>query len=318
MRYLAYGDLDGVPNVVVDGSAHADTLLTLSHWPNSPTPIALQDDLSAQIALHYLDHPELRVAADVVSNNHFDQDGLMSVYALVEPDAARAGRDQVVDVARAGDFGTFGSRDSIHISWTIAALAEAVGDADPYVELLARLPELLEHPDRFRERWAEEDAHLRASEDAIASGEVTIEEIDALDVAVVTVPVSWTVRPAHRFTVLGAQAVHPSAINNATDRFRVLYVHGSRFELQYRYETWVRYLTRRPPGRVDLTPLAEELSELEPGAAQWVFDGVGAIAPALHLIRAGPGAPSVIAPEHFRARVLDALATGPVAWDPYA
>ena len=318
MRYVAYGELDGVPNVVVDGSAHADTLLTLSHWPNSPTPVALQDDLSAQIAFHYLDHPELHVAADVVSNNHFDVDGLMSVYALVEPDAARAGRDQVVDVARAGDFGTFRSHDSIHVSWTIAALAEAVGDADPYVELLARVPELLEHPDRFRDRWAEEDAHLRASEDAIASGEVTIDEIDALDVAVVTVPASWTVRLAHRFTVLGAQAVHPSAINNSTDRFRVLYVHGARFELQYRYETWVRYLTRRPPGRVDLTPLAEELSELEPGAAQWVFDGVGAIAPALHLIGAGPGAPSAIAPAQFRARVLDALATGPVTWDPYA
>ena len=90
MRYLAYGELDGIPNIVVDGSAHPDSLLTLSHWPKTPTPAALQDDLSAQIAFHYLDHPELHVPAEVVSNNHFDQDGLMSVYALVDPEGAQA------------------------------------------------------------------------------------------------------------------------------------------------------------------------------------------------------------------------------------
>ena len=117
--------------------------------------------------------------------------------------------------------------------------------------------------------------------------------------------------------MLGAQAVHPSAINNATDRFRVLYRHGPRYELQYRYETWVRYLSRRPPGRVDLAPVAEELTALEPGDAHWVFDGVGAIAPALHLTGAGPDASSAIPPDQFRTRILDALAAGPVAWDPY-
>ena len=77
------------PSVIVDGSAHPDTLLTLSHWPNSPTPAVLRDDLSAQIAFHYLDHPELHVPAEVVSNNHFDQDGLASVYTLVDPEAAQ-------------------------------------------------------------------------------------------------------------------------------------------------------------------------------------------------------------------------------------
>jgi hypothetical protein len=317
MRYLAYGALDGIPSVIVDGSAHPDTLLTLSHWPNSPTPDVLRDDLSAQIAFHYLDHPELDVAADVVSNNHFDQDGLMSVYALVEPDAARARRDRVIDVARAGDFGTYHERDAVRIAWTIAMVETELDGQDPYPVLLDRVPELLDHPDRFRTYWADEDAHLEASENAIAAGVVRIEELVDLDLAVVTVPDDWAVRPVHRFTITGAQAVHPTAVNNATDRFRVLYVCGHRYELQYRYETWVRYVTRRPPGRIDLTPLAEELSALEPGDAGWVFDGVGAIAPALHLVGAGPDAPSAIAPERFRARVIDALTAGVVAWDPY-
>jgi hypothetical protein len=317
MRYLAYGALDGIPSVIVDGSAHPDTLLTLSHWPNSPTPDVLRDDLSAQIAFHYLDHPELHVAADVVSNNHFDQDGLMSVYALVEPVAARARRDRVIDVARAGDFGTYHERDAVRIAWTIAMLETELDGQDPYPVLLDRVPELLDDPDHFRTYWADEDAHLEASENAIAAGVVRIEELVDLDLAVVTVPDDWAVRPVHRFTITGAQAVHPTAVDNATDRFRVLYVCGRHYELQYRYETWVRYVSRRPPGRIDLTPLAEELSAREPADVRWVFDGVGVIAPALHLVGAGPDAPSAIPPDRFRAQVIDALTAGVPAWNPY-
>jgi Family of unknown function (DUF6687) len=74
-RFVPYPDLDGIPNVVVDGARHADTLLTLSHWPHSGTPPALKEDLSAQIAFRYLDSPDLRVDAEVVSKNHFDEDG---------------------------------------------------------------------------------------------------------------------------------------------------------------------------------------------------------------------------------------------------
>lgn len=318
MRYLAYGELEGVPNIVVDGARHRDSLLTLSHWPKSGSPAALRDDLSAQIAFHYLDHPELHVDAKAVSNNHFDQDGLMSVYALVDPDGAQSRREQVIDVARAGDFATYRNRDNIRIAWTMAALGtETNNGEDPYAALLARIPELLDHPERFVEHWADEDEHLQGSEAAITSGLVTIEEIDALDLAIVTIPDDWTLRPAHRFTPRIPQSVHLTAVYNATDLFRLLFVRGNHYEVQYRYETWVQYVSRRPPGRIDLTPLAAELSDLEPGDARWTFDGVDAIGPSMHLLGSEPDAASAIAPEQLRERVIQALTTGVSAWDPY-
>jgi hypothetical protein len=294
-------------------------LLTLSHWPHSGSPPELADDLSAQISFHYLDHPELHVPAVAVSNNHFDQDGLMSVYALVDPDGAQSRRERAIDVARAGDFGTYRERDSVRIAWTIAALgAELPGDVDPYPLMLERVPELLDHPEHFVGVWADEDEHLQGSEAAIASGLVTVEERADLDLAIVTVPERWSRQTVHRFTRPGIEAaLHPTALFNATDCFRVLTLRGHRYELQYRYETWVQYQSRRPPGRIDLTPLATALTQLESGGAHWTFDGVDDIAPSLHLVGDEADPPSAIPPEQLRARVIEALTDGANAWDPY-
>ena len=328
MRFVPYPELDGIPNIVVDGAGHADTVLTLSHWPHSGTPAALKDDLSAQIAFRYLDSPNWHIDAAAVSNNHFDEDGLASVYALADPDCARQRRDLVVEVAAAGDFGTFRSRDAARISMAISAFTDAArSPLDPalfalpyeryagamYEAMLPRLQELLDHPERFRELWADEDAHLAASEAGLRDHSVTLEEVPEVDLAVVTVPERWKARQVHRFTQQREQAVHPMAVHNATERFRVLLVEGRRYEVQFRYESWVQYMSRRPRPRVDLAPLAKELTS-EETTGHWTFDGAGAIAPNLHLDGAGE---SSIAPEKFRTQLEEFLRDAPGAWDPY-
>jgi hypothetical protein len=179
-----------------------------------------------------------------------------------------------------------------------------------------RLPELLDHPERYRAHWADEDAHLAATEAGLADGTITITEHpdSDLDLAVVTVPAAWPRRPSHRFTRIGASAVHPGAIHNATDRFTLVYQQGGRSELVYRYETWVQYMSRRPRARVDLSPLAEELTGREPGDAGWAFDGVGELEPALQLAGANG---SAVAPDDFLERVTTFLRSAPAAWNPY-
>src|SRR5262245_17179276 len=86
MRFVPYHLLGDTPNVVVDGSATDSTVLTLSHWPGSPTPEELLDDLSAQIAFRALERPGLLDGIEAVSNNHYDQDGLVSAFTLLEPE----------------------------------------------------------------------------------------------------------------------------------------------------------------------------------------------------------------------------------------
>src|SRR5262245_39388600 len=107
MEYVPYGALDGRPNIVVDGRSNARTARILSHWPASGTPAALKADTSAEIAMKYLGQPAFQVDAPAVTNNHFDEDGLVGIFALLNPDRALAGRERYVDVASAGDFGVF-------------------------------------------------------------------------------------------------------------------------------------------------------------------------------------------------------------------
>ena len=54
MQYVPYHKLGDSPNIIVDGRSNKATVLTLSHWPNSGTPVSYKDDLSAQ-GLHVLE-----------------------------------------------------------------------------------------------------------------------------------------------------------------------------------------------------------------------------------------------------------------------
>ncbi len=327
LRFLGYHRMGDIPNVVVDGSPTASTRLTLSHWPGSPTPTEVLDDLSAQIAFHALDRPELLEGIEVVSNNHFDQDGLMSAYALLEPHAATARRRQVIDVASAGDFATFHDRDSMRIAMALAAHDDpdrsplgpaAFGQgyeelcATLYEELLPRCTEMIDHPDRLRALWADEDAHLTESLAALDSGEVRLHEDPALDLAVCEVPAWWAERAATRFTVARTAALHPAALPNRTDCMRLLVSHDGLHRVECRYETWVMYRSRPLMPRPDLRPLAEHLDQVE-GRATWHAGPPGGLTPVLE-----PRQGTSLTFAEFTAELRTYLATAPAAWDPLA
>lgn len=313
MEYRSYADLTDTPHVVVDGSAQAGTVLTLSHWPGAATPDVLRADLSAEIAFNYLDHPELHVDAPSVTNNHFDQDGLVAVFALTEPEAAQARRDRLVDIARAGDFSRFHHRDAARAAIASANLG-AAATGDPYDAVLPQLVALADDVTAFEEHWATEDEHITATELAIAAGDISIVENTELDLVIVTVPAAWTARTVHRFSTTDAEAAHPFAIHNATDRLVILTVGAGPPVLRYRYETWVQYVTRRPRPRVDLTDLATTLTANDVGAGRWTFDGVHGLSPALHLVGAETTA---ITDADFVASVSEELRAAAETWSPY-
>jgi Family of unknown function (DUF6687) len=328
MHFSPY-DKATAPNIVVDGSRNANTLLTLSHWPRSGTPHELKADTSAEIAFKYLDSPRFHVQCNVVTNNHFDQDGLVAVFVLIDPETATRYRDLLIDVATAGDFGVFRSRDAARINFAVSALADPQTSPFPkdifemayppmaaelYSRMLELFPQLVAEPHNFKSLWESEDAKLSESEALLREGVITIQENRDLDFAVVQIPERLPTSRIHRFTSAEATPCHPMAIYNATLCTRILLIQGRHVEFQYRYESWVQLISRKPPARIDLSTVADQLNAQESSGGKWEFDGVDEITPRLHL--KGFRETSISA-EAVRNRIEEQLKTAPPAWDPY-
>jgi hypothetical protein len=326
LTYTSFDDLGGRPHVVVDGPATVGTTLCLSHWPGTPElPEPLRDDLSAQMAFRYLDHPEqLHGDAGLVSNNHFDQDGLVGLFALIDPDAATDLRALVIDLAAAGDFGTYRFRDAARASMAVSAFTDP--DRSPfgplpssydeqttvlYESVLPQVTDLVTRPERWRDLWADEDAQLTASEAALQSGEIDISERPDVDLAVATVHGrhDWS---GHRFGGRTFEGVHPMALHNATDRsVLALLMPDGRVSVTHRYETWVTYRSRRRPPRVDWAPLADELAAEDDVA--WLADPVDDLTPSLRAVGG-----TALSPDKIIDAVARHLRDAPTAFDAFA
>jgi hypothetical protein len=283
MKYIPYTRLAGVPNIIVDGAAQEDTVLTLSHWPGSGSPTEFRADTSTEMVLNYLDAPGARKQyapkVRAVSNNHFDEDGLCSVWAMLHPKLARKVRSLLVDVATAGDFNTYRRPQAAKVVFTIRSHAnpesspvaeklqadDGTGSAR-YEALLPLLRGFLEDTERYGPYWDEEWSAMLKSKTAMVMGEVELREIPHVDLAVAEAP----------------ELLHPMVLYNNTERFRVLTaLPDGRYLLQYRYETWVQFASRPVMPRVDLEPLVGRLQELERAPVQWTFEGNSAIMPRL-------------------------------------
>ena len=331
LQFEGYDATVGTPNVVVDGSPNATTILTVSHWPGMQVPPGCAADTSAAMAMRYLDRgADLHGGATLVTNNHFDQDGLVGVYALSHPVDALRRRAQLEDLAAAGDFATCTERSSARLSMAISALADPSRTpiehlpglypeacAVLYRTALELLPRWLEDPEACRSLWAEEDAELEAGLAAIASGAVRIEEQAEVDLAVVGLPAAGR-SAGHRFAGRSFSGVHPIALHRATRCSTLLLLDdgGGRHRVTCRYEGWVQLATRRVPPRVDLRPLADRLDAVEPGGARWQASPPGELTPELHTDAEGPA--SSVDPALLTGMLIQHLSTSPPAWDPYA
>lgn len=328
-RFLPYRAARDVPHIVVDGAPLPSTRLTLSHWPNNQSPAPLRRDTSTATVFAYLDAPEFHQALPWVTNNHFDEDGLFSMYALADPAGALTDRELLIAGSFAGDFGIVSDREAARLCFAIEALSDpevsplpADVFAEPdrvaalYTAMLDSLPALLrDYHDgwpRFGDLWALQDEHLAASRALLADGVVTLVDYPALDLALVRIPPYLRLRTARRYLVDEQAAVHPFAINSATRRSRLLRVQGAHYQFEYRYEGWVRLATRRVPLRVKLDGFAARLNELEGGG--WLAEDPTGTAP--RVLRPD-GTPSGLSLDTFLLELEHALTSAPVAWDPY-
>jgi hypothetical protein len=330
LRPVALDELGGRPHVMVDGAARPGSVLTLSHWPGTPTPEPLWRDLSAEIAFAYLASPEHWCDAELVTVDHLDADGLVALLALVDPPAARRRAELLTSVARAGDFELIDRRHAARVAFALRSLCEppepagspgrapGAGErswlAARAGELLELLPALCDRPQDWSAHYGEEEDAWVASERAFADGVATLEELGEAHLAVVRLPVGQPAAWGRVGPAAGTRiGLHPAAIHARSGMARVLVLEAERTTYYDRYETWVRTVSRKLPRRVDLQPLAGRLEAAERRGARWRADPPACTRPVL--VCEGPS--SIPEPElvwSFR----DHLCSSPAAWDPFA
>src|SRR5438034_3030795 len=103
MRFKFYDEgLADVPKLSVDGTVV--NAIHFSHWKGNKTPASVKADTSTEIALNLVSAPdreELTRGIDLVTNNHFDTDGVLSVWTMLNGARSLELRDKLIAAAEA-------------------------------------------------------------------------------------------------------------------------------------------------------------------------------------------------------------------------
>ena len=121
MRFEFYhSGLDDVPKLSVDGTV--PNSIHFSHWQGNETPAEVKADTSTEVALNLVASPNrdaLTQGIELVTNNHFDTDGVLSVWTMQNAERALELRDKLIPGAEAGDFSEFTTENAIRASIAI-------------------------------------------------------------------------------------------------------------------------------------------------------------------------------------------------------
>src|SRR6267154_6374994 len=128
MRFKFYDEsLANVPKLSVDGTV--DNAVHFSHWKENHTPSSLKADTSTEIALNLVaapDRQELTQGIDLVTNNHFDTDGVLSVWTVLTGERALELREKLIAAAEAGDFSELSTQAGVRASIVIQGSESAI------------------------------------------------------------------------------------------------------------------------------------------------------------------------------------------------
>ena len=130
MRFEYYSEaIADVPKLSVDGTV--GNSIHFSHWQGNKTPAEVKADTSTEIALNLVtsaNKRELTQGIELVTNNHFDTDGVLSVWTTLTGERAADYRDRLAAAAVAGDFSEYSSPEGVRISVAIQGSDQANPD----------------------------------------------------------------------------------------------------------------------------------------------------------------------------------------------
>lgn len=336
MRFEYYhAGLDDVPKLSVDGTVSNSK--HFSHWEGNRTPPAVKADTSTEIALNLVASPErerLIEGVELVTNNHFDTDGVLSVWTMLNGERALDLREQLIAAAEAGDFSEYSSRDGVRASIVIqgadAAIpgeeagsplarqlagASVTDEARAYELVLPEVLRVITHTDDYEPLWRNVWQRIETALESFARGASHVEEDDVTGLSVITLAPGLygsqglkPTRHAAPFTAISANA-HGKIFLIALPM-----MNGWSYRIDYPYYSWAETIVRPRIERRDFNPLIARLNDLEQRSAQrdgaqgrWALDEREMTSAVKFMDQSGVLSASTLSPETVAAEMGAAL-----------
>jgi len=293
MRFEFYhAGLADVPKLSVDGTV--DNAVHLSHWEGNTTPEELRADTSTEIALNFAASPrraEWARGVEVVTNNHFDADGVLSVWATLNGERARGLRDELIAAAEAGDFSEFPNETAVRVSVLLQggdnpfvpgvnsplvrhlAGGADVDEAHAYELVLPEVERVLTRTDEYEPLWRDGWAQIERGLRSFERGRSRVVEDAESRLSVVTL--ARDIHGDSGFDPARHATPYTAVAHNARGEVFLVatpFGDGWSYRIDYPYYSWAMTYTRPRVARRNLSELVGRLNVLERGRGVWKAD----------------------------------------------
>jgi len=288
--YIPFSQVKNQKTIVVD-SLHPRSFV-LAHWRGAPTPFAVRGDTSADIVFNALHQNVPELAYEAVSANHFDIDGFVGIWALLHPERALAHENMLREMARIGDFRELDlSKPESDLALKLVCWLnakekelfyppfgaeeieenEVVASVPKFEFFLREFAQVLAQPETARATWEPEYQQVRQDYDRLHSSATQIKAYPEIGLVVIHTP-----EPAHYYALFSLTAGY--------DMVLTCY-QSHRYELEYKYTTWIDLDSRPTLPRLPLKPLKDLLNKIELSDYTWIAEAVTDTGPILRLTK---------------------------------
>lgn len=288
MKFIPFSQVKEHEQVlVVDSYFQGKTMF--SHWRGAPRIPGLHDDTSTGIALNAIKAGHDACEWPYVSNNHFDIDGFLGIWAVINPQLALEYEDMLRAAALIGDFREWNpyepyAEEALKLCCWINSqerelFYEPFGEKEElkacvkkYAYFLDALPAFLANSHSFESQFIEEYKKVWKGHKALES-KGHIESLSDIRLQLVRTP-----EPIHYYALF----------QQSRDADMILSIYDqNRYELEYKYTSWVDTQDRVSYPRLSFRDLAEKLNEIEASKHLWEYDRMMDTGPMLRLNKTG-------------------------------
>jgi len=294
MRFQYYSEeIANLPKLSVDGTV--GNSIHFSHWQDNETPEEVKADTSTEIALNLVTSPNrdnLTQGIELVTNNHFDTDGMLSVWTVMTGERAAQYRDVLIAAAEAGDFSEYSTETGIRVSIAIQgsdqassnnddgsplarriAGAEVDDDARAYELVMPEVERLITNINDYEDLWRDGWENIAKAVESFEAGASKVTELPENQISLITLA-------PEIFSGSGFNPTRHAAPYTAISRYArgMLYLiaipagGGWFYRIDYPYYSWAETVVRPTVQRRDFTDALRRLNDTERNAGSWQLD----------------------------------------------